>query len=286
MNRSWLVWVTSIAAFFFTAILVVSTGPAQEPSLSNSAIQRTGSVTSGRRSFSPNGFNQGTADVTAKVPASGLDQSAGDRASNTALSVNSIGYQPREVVQLADPSNYGDRVTRDANGKPVDNDYIVVLHETVGSADSALNTFQVNHTNDADQVSYHTLIGLDGTIIYVVPPENRAFGAGNSAFNSYNGEEAVFTNPDFPSSVNNFAYHVSLETPFDGRSGNAATHSGYTEDQYQSLAWLLARTNISDDRITTHRLVDRSQSRSDPRSFEAERMFRLLRQYPSRQAAQ
>ncbi len=286
MNRSWLVWVTSIAAFFLTAILVVTTGPAQEPSFSDSVAQRTVAADAGRRSFSPDGFDKGTADSTAKVPASDFNQSAGDRASDTALSINSIGYQPREVVQLADPSNYGDRVTRDVDGKPVNNAYIVVLHETVGSVESALNTFQVNHPNDADQVSYHTLIGLDGTIIYVVPPENRAFGAGNSAFESYNGEEAVFTNSDFPSSVNNFAYHVSLETPPDGRSGNAATHSGYTEDQYQSLAWLLARTNIPDDRITTHRLVDRSQSRSDPRSFEAERMFRLLRQYPSRQAAQ
>ena len=281
MNRSWVVWVTSIAAFFLTVILVITTGPAQEPSLPSSTAQKTAADAYGRRSFSPNGFNKGTANFAAKAPANERES-----VSDTALSVNSIGYQPREVVQLADPSNYGNRVTRDADGKPVDNDYIVVLHETVGSAESALNTFQVNHPNDADQVSYHTLIGLDGTIIYVVPPENRAFGAGNSAFKSYNGEEAVFTNPDFPSSVNNFAYHVSLETPFDGRSGNAATHSGYTEDQYQSLAWLLARTNIPDDRITTHRLVDRSQSRSDPRSFEAERLFKLLRQYPSRQAAQ
>ena len=281
MNRSWLVWIASITAFFSTVMLVITTGPAQESGQSNRANQRSGANVDRRRSLLPSSLNQGTADFTAIAPDSEPDSSL-----NAGLSVNSIGYQPPEVVQLADPSNYGDRVTRDASGNPVDNDYIVVLHETVGSVDSALNTFQVNHPNDNDQVSYHTLIALDGTIVYVVPPENRAFGAGNSAFKSYNGDEAVFTNPDFPSSVNNFAYHISLETPPDGRAGNAPAHSGYTENQYQSLAWLLARTNIPDDRITTHRLVDRSQSRSDPRSFEAERMFRLLRQYPSRQAAQ
>jgi N-acetyl-anhydromuramyl-L-alanine amidase AmpD len=121
-------------------------------------------------------------------------------------------------------------------------------------------------------------------VIYIVPPEQRAFGAGDSVFMSGKGEEAVFTNPGFPSSVNNFAYHISLETPSDGRNNNAATHSGYTEAQYQSLAWLLGRTNIPDDRITTHRAVDRSGSRMDPRSFQSERMYALLHEYASRQA--
>lgn len=202
-----------------------------------------------------------------------------------AQAVVGISYQPEEVVALAHPSNYGERYVRDANGNAVDNDYIVVLHETVGSASSALNTFQTNHPRDEDQVSYHTLIGLSGTIYYVVPPEQRAFGAGDSVFKSFQGEESVFTNAEFPSSVNNFAYHISLETPLDGQNNNSTYHSGYTEAQYKSLAWLLARTNIPDDRITTHRTVDRSGSRMDPRSFEADRMFRLLRQYPSRQQA-
>ncbi|MFK8182176.1 MAG: peptidoglycan recognition family protein [Phormidesmis sp.] len=200
-----------------------------------------------------------------------------------AQAVVGISYQPPEEVQLAHPSNYGQRYTHDANGNLVNNEYIVVLHETVGSASSALNTFQTNHPRDEDQVSYHTLIGLDGTIYYVVPPEQRAFGAGDSVFQSFLGEESVFTNAEFPSSVNNFSYHISLETPIDGQNNNSTYHSGYTESQYQSLAWLLARTNIPDDRITTHRTVDRSGSRIDPRSFEADRMFRLLRQYPSRQ---
>ncbi|WP_008311602.1 peptidoglycan recognition family protein [Leptolyngbya sp. PCC 6406] len=190
-------------------------------------------------------------------------------------------YQPRQEIALADPSNYGDRYGTDAYGHPVNNQFIAVLHETVGSAQSALNLFRTYHANDADQVSYHTLIGLDGTVYYIVPPENRAYGAGNSVFDGPNGPETVTTNPAFPPSVNNFAYHVSLETPSDGR-GNSTTHSGYTQAQYDSLAWLLSRSNIPDNRITTHRRVDRSGSRLDPRSFDFTRLLTLLHRYPNR----
>jgi hypothetical protein len=190
-------------------------------------------------------------------------------------------YQPRQVIQLADPSNYGDRYSTDAYGRPIRNQFIAVMHETVGSAQSAINLFQTYHPNDNDQVSYHTLIGRDGTIYYIVPPEKRAYGAGNSVFNGPNGPEMVTTNPAFPASVNNFAYHVSLETPSDGR-GNGPTHSGYTSAQYESLAWLLAQSSIPDNRITTHKAVDQSGSRQDPRSFDYNRFFTLLRRYPNR----
>ena len=189
--------------------------------------------------------------------------------------------QPRQVMALADPSNYGDRFATDANGHPVTHNFIAVLHETVGSAQSAINLFRTHHPRDADQVSYHSLIGRDGTIYYIVPPEKRAFGAGNSVFNGPNGPETVRTNPNFPPSVNNFAYHVSLETPSDGMN-NRRSHSGYTQAQYTSLAWLLAQTTIPDNRITTHQAVDRSNSRMDPRSFNSQQMFSLLRQYPTR----
>ena len=308
MHRSWMVWLASTVTFFASVGLIISTGPNQGSRGRDVRAQESGAQLP---QISPHAQNYGAYSPTApaampaeeRAPAdapSGIAARSAQRASaNDAASpatpnlaalpqaqaVVGISYQPREVVQLAHPSNYGERYSRDVNGSLVDNQYIVVLHETVGSASSALNTFQTNHTRDEDQVSYHTLIGLDGTIYYVVPPEQRAFGAGNSGFQSFNGEEAVFTNAEFPSSVNNFAYHISLETPVDGQNSSATYHSGYTEAQYQSLAWLLARTNISDDRITTHRNVDRSGSRIDPRSFEADRMFRLLRQYPSRQQA-
>ncbi len=187
-------------------------------------------------------------------------------------------YQPKQEVMLADPTNYGDRFATDTQGNVLYNEPLAVLHETVGSASSAINLFQTPHYQDSEQVSYHTLIALNGTVIYIVPPEKRAFGAGNSAFKSSSGIETVQTNPDLGSSVNNFAYHISLETPSDGRNKNKY-HSGYTEAQYKSLAWLLAGSNILDERITTHKDVDLSGSRADPRSFDFNRLFGILHAY-------
>lgn len=185
------------------------------------------------------------------------------------------GYQPPEQIVPADPSNYGPRYETDIYGQPALYPLIVVLHETVGSADSAINTFQTYHARDEDQVSYHSLIRRDGTIVHLVHPQMRAFGAGNSVFVGPQGAEAVQTNPDFPASVNNFAYHTSLETPSDGR-GNQRRHSGYTDAQYRSLAWLIAQLPVPQERITTHRAVDRSGRRMDPRSFDAQRLVTLL----------
>lgn len=190
-------------------------------------------------------------------------------------------YHPREEVRLAHPSNYGERFRTDIYGRPASPDYIAVLHETVYSADSAINYFQTPHRKDEDQASYHTLIKRDGTILYVVPPEKRAFGAGNSVFVGLNGPESFRSKRELPPSVNNFAYHVSLESPADGRNENRF-HSGYTEAQYQSLAWLLARTSIPEYRITTHRQVDRSGTRQDPRSFDANKFLPKLRAYSRR----
>ena len=181
-------------------------------------------------------------------------------------------------VRWAHHTNYGDRYATDVHGRVVTNDFIIVLHETVGSASSAINTFQTPHPRDEDQVSYHTLIRRDGTVVYIVPPEKRAFGAGNSVFNGTNGPETVVTNADFPGSVNNFAYHVSLESPGDGR-GNGRYHSGYSDRQYRSLAWLIAQSTVPEDRITTHQAVDRSGSRLDPRSFSDQTFFGYLHQF-------
>lgn len=188
-------------------------------------------------------------------------------------------YMPKEEIALANPSNFGDRFLRDMNGNPANLEPIVVLHETVGSASSAINLFLTYHPRDIDQASYHTLVKRDGTLVYIVPPDKRAFGAGNSIFMGSNRLEAVQTNPKLPPSVNNFAYHVSLETPFDGNN-NGYRHSGYTEAQYQSLAWLVAKTGVDNTRITTHKGVDRSRSRIDPRSFDTTRFTRLLEAYP------
>lgn len=280
MRRPWLVWAVSIAAFFLTVTLIITFSPAQEP-----LRQAVGLAQSGRNSaaLAPAQL-EGSTDFTADSPAD-LPANLAASPTGNALTQSGPDYRPQERVSLADSTNYGERYLVDAVGNPVSNDYIVVLHETVGSVQSALNTFQAPHIRDEDQVSYHTLIGADGAVIYVVPPEQRAFGAGDSAFKTASGEESVATNSGFPSSVNNFAYHVSLESPPDGRNG-AGSHSGYTEAQYRSLAWLLSRTNIPDERITTHRAVDRSGTRIDPRSFDMGRLLALLHQYPDRASLQ
>jgi N-acetyl-anhydromuramyl-L-alanine amidase AmpD len=81
----------------------------------------------------------------------------------------------------------------------------------------------------------------------------------------------VVTNAKANGSVNNFALHVSLETPLDGEDQNPS-HSGYSAAQYDALAALLAgwmqRYGIPAEHITTHRAVDLGGERADPRSFQ------------------
>lgn len=176
---------------------------------------------------------------------------------------------PASVERLRiHPSNYGHRYAQDAFGNPIDpTPRVVVLHETVYGMNSAINTFITAHPRDEDQVSYHTLIGQDGHVVQLVDPAYRAFGAGNSAFNG----QWVITNPKVGGSINNFALHLSLETPPDGEN-SAPEHSGYTPAQYDAMAVVLTdwmrRFNIPPDQITTHRHVDLAGERADPRSFD------------------
>ena len=174
--------------------------------------------------------------------------------------------QQRERIAI-DPSNYGKRYSVNPWKDSIDPmPRMVVLHETANSLTSAINTFKTPHPNDHDQVSYHTLIGMNGRVVDVVDPLHRAYGAGYSAFL---GEWAV-TNPEFMGSVNNFALHLSLETPPDGYIGGRH-HSGYTEQQYDALALVLddwmETFRIPSEAITTHQHVDLGGERGDPRSF-------------------
>ncbi len=176
---------------------------------------------------------------------------------------------PADTIRLRiDPSNFGERFVQDAYGQPVDpTPRVVVLHETVYGIQSAINTFMTPHPRDEDQVSYHILIGLDGQVVEVLDPAKRAFGSGNSAFNG----RWVVTNPEVGGSINNFALHLSLETPLDGEN-EGSEHSGYTEAQYDALAIVLSqwmrRFSIPPGNITTHRHVDLGGERLDPRSFD------------------
>ncbi len=189
----------------------------------------------------------------------------------------------QERSAVAHFTNFGWRFLVDWFGASALHQPIVVLHETVGSFESVINLFSESHPDDDDQVSYHALIRESGEIVYVVPPEYRAYGAGNSVFvNTDRQEESVQTSGKNPPSVNNFAYHISLVTPPEGRN-DEPTHDGYTKNQYEALAWLVSKTGIGDDRITTHRIVDRSGSRIDPRSFNSEYFLQRLHSYPRTQ---
>jgi N-acetyl-anhydromuramyl-L-alanine amidase AmpD len=178
----------------------------------------------------------------------------------------------------ADPSNYGNRLTYDLHGKHLNNKLLFVLHETVISADQTIKKFKTFHQKDQDQVSYHALIRQDGRLVIMVPYEKRAYGAGDSSFMG----ESVQTNPQIKPSVNNFSYHIALETPLDGNNENQ-THSGYTDMQYQSFAFVVSNyvkaNKLSLSRITTHKEIDLSKTRTDPRSFDYDKFNNLVKSY-------
>ena len=175
---------------------------------------------------------------------------------------------PNEIVQAADPTNYDNRQALDTEGRPVAySPMLIVLHETVISEQESIQMFQTPHADDDNQASYHVLVTEDGRLVRIVSDDKRAFGAGNSAFNNY----TIRLKPGASGSINNVALHVSLVSPPDGR-GETLTHSGYTEPQYRSTAaqvlFWQARYGIPLGLLTTHKAVDLSKSRKDPRSFD------------------
>lgn len=182
---------------------------------------------------------------------------------------------PAETLQPADPSNFDRRGRVDAEGRPVAHvPLLIVLHETVVSEAETLNLFRTPHRDASAQASYHMLIPADGRRVRIVADADRAFGAGNSAFAGY----TIQLNPGIPGSINNISLHLSFVSPPDGRE-DAPAHSGYTPLQYrsaaaQTLLWQLSY-GIPLERLTTHRAVDQSQTRTDPRSFDW-RQFRSV----------
>ena len=184
-----------------------------------------------------------------------------------------------EVPAPADRSNYDPRLQQNWKGEPVPHQpELIVLHETVVDEPTAIALFQRRQSDDAQQASYHLLIGRDGRRIRVVDDRQRAFGAGDSALNGL----TVQLRADARPSVNNIALHVSLVSPPDGADGEARGHSGYTEAQYRSLATQIALWQnlygIRPDRVVTHQDVDRSGTRRDPRNLDWQLLNRNLRQ--------
>ena len=183
-----------------------------------------------------------------------------------------------EFQALADPSNYGRRQATDWKGRTVPNSpSLIVLHETVVDESTALALFRSPHNSDAQQASYHVLIGRDGRRIRLVPDSERAYGAGDSDFEGM----AVQLKPGLRPSLNNIALHVSLVSPTDGADGDRLRHSGYTSAQYSSLSAQIAQWKglygIELSSVVTHQEVDRSGSRRDPRSFNWNQLVQGLR---------
>jgi N-acetyl-anhydromuramyl-L-alanine amidase AmpD len=211
-------------------------------------------------------------------PAAAGSWSAPDRPA-LRVSLQCLAGGRSEQSSPADPSNYGTRQAGDWQGRPVPHTpALIVLHETVVGESSALELFRRSHADDGQQASYHVLIGRDGRRIRVVDDGQRAFGAGDSAFQGL----SVQLRPGLRPSVNNIALHVSLVSPPDGADGEARGHSGYTREQYRSLASQIAlwqaRHGLPASRVVTHQEVDRSGSRRDPRSFDWRVLGRDLRQ--------
>ncbi|MBD2588422.1 N-acetylmuramoyl-L-alanine amidase [Synechococcus elongatus PCC 6311] len=190
---------------------------------------------------------------------------------------------PAFEIAWAHPNNYGERLRFNADGSLVDNEPLIVLHETVYSADSAIDWFRRGDLEDSEAASYHAIIRRNGAVISIVPAQAKAYGAAESGFDTAEGLETLYGDPEQPPSVNSFSYHISLETPLDGQDSDP-THSGYTVAQYRSLAWLIAQTEVPAERITTHKEVDLSGERIDPRSFDRDRLLKQLRQFRDRLA--
>lgn len=135
---------------------------------------------------------------------------------------------------------------------------IFVIHETNVDIETALML-----QNDPEFLaSYHAIVDRTGTIHRLVPPEAKAYAARQSSFiDPVTGEEQ-----QMGGSVDDFAYHVALESPPDGIKFRSRAHSGYTFQQYKSLAWLSRDTGVEQHRIATHGQV-RTPRTTEPRCF-------------------
>lgn len=144
---------------------------------------------------------------------------------------------------------------------------LIVIHESEVSYQDTLSYCQ----SDLLKESYHTLINTDGGITYLADASRKCYAAGPSSYKYY--EYGIEVKESVNDSVDPFSYHVCLISPVLDRT--LTEHSGYTNEQYYSLAWLISRTGLSWDRVTLHKLVDDTQTVRDPRSFEPERLHSL-----------
>ena len=140
---------------------------------------------------------------------------------------------------------------------------LVVIHETLISAEDSKRL----HGDPNYYASYHALIERSGKIIYLTPADSKAYAAAESVFVNVEGEEEQING-----SVDDFAYHIALETPPDGYGLSKNFHIGYTKEQYTSLGWLVAATGVQQDRIVRHGEIV-TPSTSEPRCFNEDYFF-------------
>jgi len=144
---------------------------------------------------------------------------------------------------------------------------LFVIHETNTDIETSLRL----HNDPEYYGSYHAIIERTGVIHYLTPADSKAFAAAKSSYSNLITGEIEEMN----GSVDDFAFHVSLETPPDGVSFNYDSHSGYTEQQYQSLAWLARSTGVETHRIVTHGQV-RDPQTTEPRCFNRGELQRRI----------
>lgn len=137
---------------------------------------------------------------------------------------------------------------------------LVVLHETLISAEDSKRL----HADPNYYASYHALIERTGKIVYLTPADSKAYAAAESEYENPITGEIEHIN----GSVDDFAYHIALETPPDGYGTSKNYHVGYTKEQYISLAWLVKAVGVSEERITLHSEINKSNSTfQEPRCF-------------------
>lgn len=138
---------------------------------------------------------------------------------------------------------------------------LVVIHETLVSAEESIKL----HADPNYYGSYHSLIHLSGFITYLTPPDCKAYAAANSIYINSDDQQEHINN-----SVNDFAYHIALETPYYGiQNQNLNYHTGFTKEQYKSLAWLIKATGVAKERIVTHDSISLQESLVEPKCFNS-----------------
>lgn len=147
---------------------------------------------------------------------------------------------------------------------------LVVIHETLISAEDSI----LLHADPSYYGSYHALIHRSGKITYLVPGDCKAYAAANSSFTTPFGEIQ-----NVKGSVDDFAYHIALETPFDGvKNPKSEYHIGYTKEQYTSLGWLVAYTGVGSQRIVTHGEII-TPTTLEPRCFNFDYFYSIYLEY-------